>query len=89
LDTEGWLNWNDDLDNPKDTEDNCMAEVESDIEQGNGIDEPGCTYQRDMSAPPYVPRFIWPTWKSNRQAERVFVTVNAIETRRNKGVKKM
>jgi len=31
---------------------------------------------------------VQPTWKSKRQAEKVLVKVDAIETRRNKGVKK-
>jgi len=30
-DTEDWLNWNGDLDNSNDCEDDCMADVESDI----------------------------------------------------------
>jgi len=36
-DPNDWLNWNGNLDNPNDTEDDCMADVESDIEQGNGM----------------------------------------------------
>jgi len=31
-DTEDWLNWNGDLDNPNDSEDYCAADVESDME---------------------------------------------------------
>jgi hypothetical protein len=38
---------------------------------------------------PNVPRLVPPILKSKRQAETLFVTVNAIETRRKKGVKKM
>jgi hypothetical protein len=37
---------------------------------------------------PNVPRLIGPISKSTRQAEKVLVTINDIETRRNKGVKK-
>jgi hypothetical protein len=88
LDTEDWLNWYGALDNPNDTEDNYAADVESDIEQGIGIEVPECPEQRDLSAAPNVPGLIRATRKSKRQADRVFVTVNAIETRRNKGVKK-
>ena len=54
-DTEDWLHWNGDLDNPNDTEDNCMADVESDIEQGNGIQDPEFPKQWNVSPAPYVP----------------------------------
>jgi len=54
-DIEDWLNWNGDLDNSNDSEDDCAADVESDMDQDNSIEDP---------------------------------EVNAIETRRNKGVKK-
>ena len=37
LDTEDWLDWNGDLHNPNDSEDDCVAHVESDIEQDNSI----------------------------------------------------
>jgi len=87
-DTEDWLNWNGDLDNPNDSEDDCRAEVESDIEQDISIEDPDCPVQRDVSATPNVPGLIRPTWKSKRQAETVLMTVNVIETRRNKEVKK-
>jgi hypothetical protein len=30
-----------------------------------------------------VPGFVRPTWKSKRQAEKVLVTVHAVETQRN------
>jgi len=38
LGTDDWLNWNGDLDNPKDSEDDCAADNESDIEQNNAIE---------------------------------------------------
>ena len=87
-DTEDWLNWNGDLDSPNHTEDDCMADVESDKEQGNHIEDLECPEQRDLCAAPNVPRLIRPTPKSKRQAEKLFVTVDAIDTRRNKGGKK-
>jgi len=87
-DTEDWLNWNGGLDNPNDSEDDCAADVESDMEQDNSIEDPESPEQRDVSAVPNVPGLIRPTRKSKRHAEKVLVTVNAIETRRNKGVKK-
>jgi len=86
-DTEVWLNWNGHFGNPNDTEDNYAADEESDIEHGNGIEDPECPEQRNVSAAPNVPGVIRPTWMSKRLDERVFVTANAIETRRNKGVK--
>jgi len=76
------------LDNPNDTQDDSTADVESDIEQGNSMEDLECPEQRDGSAAPNVPGLIRPTRKSKRHAEMVFVTINAIETRRNKGVKK-
>jgi len=88
-DTDDWLNWNGDLDNLNDSEDNWVADIESDIEQDNSIEATECPEQWDVGGPPHVPRLIRPTPKSKRQAERVLMTVNAIETRRNKGMKKM
>jgi len=32
LDTDDWLNWNDDLHNPNDSEDDCAADDETDTE---------------------------------------------------------
>ena len=87
-DTEDWLNWNGDLDNPNDIEEDCAAADESDIEHNNGIEDPECPEQQNMSAAPNVPGLVRPTRKSKRQAEKVLVTVNAVETRRNKGGKK-
>ena len=86
-DTEDWLNWNGDLHNPNDSVDDCAADFESDIEQDNSIWDPEWPKQWDMSAVPNDPGFIRPTQKSQRKAEKVLVIVNAIETRRNKGVR--
>jgi len=87
--TEDWLHWNGDWDNPNDSEDDCAADVKSDIEQDNSIEDPECREQWDVSTAANVPRLIPPTRKSQRQAEKVFMTVNAIEMRRNKRVKEM
>jgi len=87
-DTEDWLNWNGDLDNPNDSEDDCAADIESTIEQDNSIEDPECPEQRAVSAAPNDPGLIRPTRKANRPAGMVWMMVNAIETRRNKGVKK-
>jgi len=87
-DTDGWLNWNDNLDNPNDSEDDCAADDEFDIGPNNGIEDSECPEQQDVSAATNVPGLVRPTRKSKRQAEKVLVTVNAVETRRNKGGKK-
>jgi hypothetical protein len=87
-DTDDWLNWNCDLDNPNDREEDCAADNESDIEHNNCIKDPECPEQQNVSATPNVPELVRPTQKSKRQAEMVVVTVNAVETRRNKGGKK-
>jgi len=49
-DTEDWLNLNGDLDNPTDSEDDCRADFQSDIEQDKNIEYPGSREQRDVSA---------------------------------------
>jgi len=59
--TEDWLNWNGDLDNPNDSKDDFVADFESDIEQYNTVEDPECPEQRDMSAAPNVPGLIRPT----------------------------
>jgi len=85
---ENLPDWTWQLDNPNASEYDCTADAESDIEQDNGFDDAECPEQRDVSAAWNVPRLIRPTQKSKRQAEKVLVMVNAIKTRRNKGVKK-
>jgi len=87
-DTENWLYWNGDLDKPTVSEDYCEADDESDLEQDNVITDSEPTVQRDVSVAPNVPRLIRPTRKSKRQAEKVIMTVSAMETRRNKGNKR-
>jgi len=82
------LNWKGDLDNPNDSEEDCAADDESDIEHNNGIEDPDCQEQQDVCAAPTGPRLVRPTRKSKRQAEKVLVTVNAVETRRNTGGRK-
>jgi len=77
---------NGNLDIPGDTKEDCTAEVESDLEQCNGIEDLECPLQGDLSPTPNVPGLIRPTPNAKRQAEKVFVTVNPIERRRNKRV---
>jgi len=87
-DTKGWLNWNGDLDNPNDSEDDWVAYNEFDIEPENWIENPDCHEQRDMKAAPNVLRLIRLTRKSKKQPDMVFVTVDAVQMRRKKGVKR-
>jgi len=87
-DIKDWLNWNGDLDNPNDSKDDCAVDVESDMKQNNSINDPEFPEQRNVNITPNVPGLIRPTRKSKRYTENVLVMVNAIETRRNKEVKK-
>jgi len=88
LETDDCLNWNGDLDNPNDSNKDCIADDESDIEDNNGIEDSECPEQQDVSTAPIMPGLVRPTRKSNREAEKVLVTVNAVETWRNDGGKK-
>jgi len=87
-DTDDCLNWNGDLDNPNDSEADCAADDESDIQPNTGIEDSECPEQQDVSAAPNVPGLVRPTRKSTRQSEKVLVTVNGVETLRHKGGKK-
>jgi hypothetical protein len=84
-DTDDWLNCNADFDNPIDSEEDCAADNEFDTEQLNGMEDPECRVLQDVSTVPNVPGLVWPPRKSKRPAEKVLVTVNAVEMRRTKG----
>jgi hypothetical protein len=88
LDTNDWLNWNGDLENPNDSEDDCAADDESDLESNTGIEDPECPEQLYVTAEPNVPGLVGRTLKSQRPAEIVLLTVNAVKTQRNNGGKK-
>jgi len=87
-DTEDRLNWYGDLDNHNGSEDDCAADGGSDIGQDKSIEDPEWQEQRDVSAVSNGPGLIWLTQIPKRQPEKVLITVNAIERRRNTGVKK-
>jgi len=87
-DTKYLPNWNGDLNNPNDSEEDCAADDESDVEQNWGIKNRECPEPQDVSAAAHVPGLVRPTWKSMRQAQKALVTVNAVEMSRNHGVKK-
>ena len=76
------------MDNPNGSEEDCAAGDESDIEHNNGIEDPECPEQQDVSTAPNVPGLVWPTRKSKRQCEKVLMKDNTAEIRRNKGGKK-
>jgi hypothetical protein len=73
---------------PYNTENDLAADIESDIEQGNPIENLECLLQWHVIIMPNVPSLIHPTRNSKRQAEQVFVTGNKVKTKRNIGVKK-
>jgi hypothetical protein len=54
----------------------------------NGFEDSEHPEQQDVSTVPNVPGLVRLTRKSKRQADKVLLTVNAVETRRNKGGKK-
>jgi hypothetical protein len=58
------------------------------MDQDNSIEDPESPEQHILTTVRNVPGLIWPTQMSKRHGKRVLVTVNAIETRRNNGVKK-
>jgi len=76
------------LDNPNDSEEDCAADDDSDIDHYNCIEDREYPEQQDVSVAANVRGLVRPTRKSKSQAQKVLVTVNAVETRRNKGGKK-
>jgi hypothetical protein len=59
-DTENWLNWNRDLDNPNDSEDDWQGDNESDRELDDGSEESETPGLRSVNAAPNVPGLIRP-----------------------------
>jgi hypothetical protein len=78
------LNWNGDLDNPNQSEDECDAEDQSDIDHANGIRATESQECWVVSATPNVARLIWPIQRSIKEAEKWLMTISAMETRSNK-----
>jgi hypothetical protein len=69
------------LDNPNESKDDWEADNESDVKLENGIEDLQSPNLWDVSAATNVPGLIWPTERSTQMAEKVLITVNAIETR--------
>jgi hypothetical protein len=82
------LNWNGDLDNANDSEDDWEADNEPDTDLDNGSEVSETLEVRNVSAAPNVPGLIRPIQQSKKTVEKALVTVNIMETRRNKGIKK-
>jgi hypothetical protein len=76
------------LDNPNHSEDNWEADNESDTELDNGSEVSETLEVRNVSAAPNVPGLIRPIRQSKKKVEKALVTVNIMETKRNKGIKK-
>jgi hypothetical protein len=87
-DTENWLNWNGDLDNPNDSKDDWEADNESDVELDNGSEESETPELRTVSGAQNVPGLIRPILRSKKKVEKALLMVNIMETRRNTGIKK-
>jgi hypothetical protein len=54
-DIKNLLNWNCGLDNANDREDNFTTDIESHIEQDNGMEDPECLGQLEVSATQILP----------------------------------
>lgn len=76
------------MDNLHDSEDNCEADIEYDIEQDNCIKDPEIPEQLHLSATPNVPEVILLTRKLEKEGKMALVMFNAIKTRRNERIKK-
>jgi len=87
-DTETWLNWNGDLDNPNESEDDCDVDNESEVELETSFEDPECPEQQDVCATPNVPGLIRPIGRSMKSTAQGLVTVNATDTRRIRGNRK-
>jgi len=86
-DSKNWLNKNRNVDNPIESEDECVADNESDIEPWSGITSLESPWHHVLSAAPNVPGLIRLIRKSMKLAETGLVPVSTIETRRNNGKK--
>jgi hypothetical protein len=54
-DTEHWLIWSGDLDNPNGSENDCVPDIASDLVQDNNNEDMECPEKRDSSATPNHP----------------------------------
>jgi hypothetical protein len=80
LNTENWLDWNGDQENPTDSEDNWEADNESEIELDHSMEHSKTPAQRDVSVVHNIPGLIKPTWKWKKNSEQVLMMVDTMET---------
>jgi hypothetical protein len=87
-DTENWLNWNGDFDNPNESVDNREADNESVRELDNSSNVSESPEQQMVRVALNVPRLIRSIRWLNKQVEKAFRMINIMERKRNKAVKK-
>jgi len=87
-DTENWLNWNGDLDNPNNSEDDWEADNESDMELDCGSEDSETLEHRNVSAATNVAGLILPIPRSKKNIDKALMTVNIMEMKKSKGIKK-
>jgi hypothetical protein len=75
------------LDNPNDSEDDWVADNESDMEVDTSSEISETLEVQKVSGPPNIPRLIRPIQHSMKKVQKALVRVNIMETRRNKGIK--
>jgi hypothetical protein len=75
------------LDNLNDSTEDWEADTESDMELDNGSEDAETTEQQNVSAAPKVLGLIQDIPRSKQKAEKVLMTVNVLETRRNMWIK--
>jgi len=63
--TENWLDWNGELDNPNVSEDDCEGDNEFEIVSDDGINDPECQDQRNMCDTMNLLELIGSTLRSN------------------------
>jgi hypothetical protein len=76
------------LHNTNNSEDDWEADKESDMELDNGSEVSETLEVRNVSAAPNIPGLIRPIWQSKKLGGMAVLTVNIMETSRNKGIKK-
>ena len=86
-DTENQLNWNGDFVNLNNSEDDWVADNESDMERDNGSEDADTQKQRNVSAAPNVPGLIRSLQQSKKNVENVMKMVIIMVMRRNKRIK--
>lgn len=78
-DTENSLYWYSDLENSYDSEDDGKADIESDMELHDCMENLDGIELPDVSIAPIVLIWMWPKWMSNNAAQMRLVTVSAFE----------